>query len=94
MSKLKTSFFPPLPQAGVYKNPYCKNFIDSITSFCDVIDRDKVCKRLLSGRLLAHSLKADVFILNWVETVPHLKGGVIQFLLTYLSFVLIKWRGK
>ena len=93
MSKLKTSFFPPLPQAGVYKNPYCKNFIDSITSFCDVMDRDKVCKRLLSGRLLAHSLKADVFILNWVETVPHLKGGLIQFLLTYMSFVLMKWRG-
>lgn len=93
MCKTKTSFFPPLPSTGAYKNPYCKNYIDSITPFFEVLDKDKVCKRLLSGRLLAHSLKADVFILNWVETVPHLKGGVVQFLLTYLSFVLIKRRG-
>ena len=92
MSKIRTSFYPPLPSIGTYKNPYCQNYIDTVSPFFEVLDKNKVCRRLLSGRLLAHSLKADVFILNWVETVPHLRGGVIQFLLTYLSFVIMKWR--
>lgn len=90
---MKVFFYPPLPITGTYRNPYCKNFIDSITCFCEVLDKDKVCKRLLSGRLLTQSFRADVFILNWVETIPHLKGGWMQFLLTYLSFLVMRCRG-
>ena len=89
---MRLFYFPSISRKGVYKNPYSQHYKDALLPFFDVIKPDKRKSCMSSLSLLFHSFDADVYVLNWVEALPHLRLGLIQFIITYLSLVIIKMR--
>lgn len=89
----KLFFFPSEPVTG-YQNPYCNHFKDSLCEFFDVIDNNKksAFKRVFT--FIINSFKADVFIVNWLESVIFWRHGFIQFILAVISLFIVKRRKK
>ena len=49
---------------------------------------------MLTSRLLKYSFYADLFIINWLESAPFLRFGLVQYCLARLSLLIIKLRKK
>lgn len=90
MNKL---FFSPHFPRGKAANPYCDNFIDSISGHFSVVPvpRHPLPRGL---DIFRGAFKADYYILNWLEGVVHLKFGTIQGILGVLSIIIIHIRKK
>lgn len=93
MKKEKVYFYPSCPRGG-YTNPYCINFKDELDKLYFLLDNENKVTIMKSLTLLRFSIKADIFILNWIENVIYLKLGFLQFLLVFLSFYIIRLRKK
>ena len=84
--------YPPVTKNGV--NPYTRNLKKSLAKFYKLRDAQNRISRIKSGPLLRYSFNTDVFILNWIESVGHLKFGVIQMLIAIIALQIIKIRRK
>lgn len=89
----KVFYYPPADKQGRYPNPYSTNFKESINKHCNLLGKDDFQKGLKSFSLLKYAFSADVFILNWIESVPHLSFGLIQSFITFISLGILKLRG-
>lgn len=90
---MKKLFFLPQYAKGQASNPYCDNFINSIKADFEIIPKPQ--KRLPRGlELLLGSVKADVYVLNWVESISFLRGGSLQALMALLAIRIIVLRKK
>lgn len=89
----KLFYFPQPGADGQYQNPYSYNFKLGLQDFFDVVDFEKPQTRLKSLGLLTHSTAAHIYILNWVESIPHLKFSLLQTLIVLFSLKIMKLRG-
>jgi len=90
---MKKLFFLPQYAKGQASNPYCENFIDSIKDSFDVLPKPQT--RLPRGlELLLGSFNADIYILNWVESISFLSCGSLQAFMSLLAIRIIKFRKK
>lgn len=88
--KKKVYFFPSASKNG-YSNPYCKNFKDALKENFYVVDDTRIPK-FLNYPLLHYAFTADIFILNWIESIYFTKKGFLKFLLVVISLYIIKTR--
>ena len=85
-------YFSPLP-TQVKTNEYVNNFCERLVEKVNLINYgDKLRSRSLD--YFVYSLKSDVAILNWPEDVIFLRYGLLQTILTCLTFIIYKIRGK
>ncbi len=88
----KIYFYPSVPIGG-YGNPYPKNFKTAISKYYKVVDKVGM-QAGASFCLLRHSFLADIYILNWIESISSHRFSVVQYLVACLSLRIIKLRGK
>ncbi len=85
-------FFPQYPKGGA-SNSYCDDYIDSIKDHFRIFlwSRRSLprCIEFLLG-----SVRADVFFLNWLESINRLKGGSIQAIVAILALYIVRIRRK
>lgn len=89
----KVFFFPSAPRGG-YTNPYITNYKNAIKKDFNVLNMDSQATPMLSLTFLLYSFKADIYIINWLESVCFLRFGFLQFFLARLGLWIIKLRKK
>lgn len=89
--KNKIYFYPSCPREG-YINPYCINYKKALGKEFDLQDADNAVTKMKTATLLHYAFVADVVILNWIENVANLRMGKLQYLLTWISFFVLKVR--
>ena len=88
----KLFYFPQPDSGGKYQNPYSYNFKHGLQQFFDVVDSEKSQTKLKSLGLLTHSAAAHIYILNWVESIPHLRFSLFQTMIVLFSLKIMKLR--
>lgn len=97
MNTQKLSYFPPQQRQGGYKNPYSQNYQDSLNLYFKVLESKPsgFARYMPLGMFfLYRSIQADIYIINWLESVCFLTGGFFQFICALLGLLVIKLRGK
>lgn len=89
----KVYYYPSASRQG-YENPYSINFKKALSKYYDVCDAKNKPSLMLTLTFLCHSLIADVFVINWLESAPFLKLGKVQYLFACLALTIIKLRKK
>ena len=90
----KLFYFPQPDSGGKYQNPYSYNFKHGLQQFFDVVDSEKSQTKLKSLGLLTHSAAAHIYILNWVESIPHLRFSLFQTMIVLFSLKIMKLRNS
>lgn len=92
-SMKKIYYYPSAPKEG-YANPYSQNYKSALSSYFEILDSSKHPFHMQGLLLLKYSLVADVFILNWIESIIFLHWGRLQTLLAFLALKIMKIRKK
>lgn len=90
---MKLFYYPPASRNG-YPNPYSIHYKKALEHYYNVLDKDNKPTKMLSWSFLKNSLLADIFIVNWLESVCFLRFGYVQYLLARIGLKIIKWRQK
>jgi len=78
----------------INKNPYQELFIENIeNNDITVINKNKSLKLGVIS-LLTHLIKTDVYYFNFIENIPERKFGVVQSLLFFPIFLILKLFNK
>ena len=92
---MKKMFVSPAAQKGKgYSNPFFIHLKKELSRFYRVLDPDNKGVKSQSLALFEASVKADVFILSFVETIPFHRFGIIQTYIALLSLEIMRWRKK
>ena len=86
-------FFFPQYKAGMATNPYCDDYISSLRKKIEVVGFSSL-PLPRSIQFFLGAFKADVYIVNWLESVVFLRFSILQFIFAYLGLVVIKIRRK
>jgi len=86
-------YFTPQHHKGQAINPYCDNYINSLRDYYTLIG--DTYRHLPRGvEFFIHSWKADVYILNWIESISQLRGGFVQACFCVIALCVIRLRRK
>lgn len=86
-------FFLPQYKKDSEHNPYCDDFMGAIAQ--DFKLQPYIDRPLPRGaQLLLNSFRADVYVVNWLESICFLKHGTIQAICAILSVLIIRLRRK
>lgn len=92
---MKKVFVSPAAQKGKgYSNPFFVHLKKELSRFYRVLDPDNKGAKSQSLALLVASIKADIFVLSFVETIPFHRFGIIQTYVALLSLEIMKLRKK
>lgn len=91
--KMKLFYYPPASHKG-YSNPYSIHYKKALEQYFYVLDKDNKPAKVLSWSFFKNSFIADVFIVNWLESICFLRLGYIQYLLVRIGLTVIRWRKK
>lgn len=91
--KMKLFYYPPASYKG-YSNPYSIHYKKALEQYFYVLDKDNKPAKVLSWSFFKNSFIADVFIVNWLESIYFLRLGYIQYLLVRIGLMVIRWRKK
>jgi len=94
MRRCRVYVSPSAPLKKKLYNPYTDRLKAGLSEFCDVYELNGRRCLMQSSALLRHSLKADVFMLSFTETIAFHKLPHLQTLLTLLSLRIIRLRRK
>lgn len=89
----KAFYYPPASRIG-YENPYSINFKKNLENHFELLDSKNEAAKMQVLPLLKYSFIADVFIINWLESISFNKFGFIQFILAIASLHVIRFRKK
>ena len=94
MRKKRIYVAPSANRKDGYSNRYFPILKKELSAYFDVLEADnKPC--LAQGlALLRNSMKADVFLLSFVETIAFQKLAFAQYLLAMLALRIMRLRGK
>lgn len=95
--KQKLCYFPPQTSKEGYKNPYSQNYQECLQPYYDILNSKPqgIAQRLPLGTyFLFSSTKADIYIINWLESVCFLRAGGVQFLCAILGILFVILRKK
>jgi len=75
------------------KNPYIEDFIYSLKkNDCTITNENSNGHPLFS--IIKYLKKSDVFIFHWIENVPFYKYGLLQYIFTLFTIVILKIEKK
>ncbi|MGF1127383.1 hypothetical protein ACQSC6_23335, partial [Klebsiella pneumoniae] len=74
----------------VVNNPYCQEFINSLSADFNINKKSKFSVDILD--LFFSSFKNDVVILNWIENVAIKRFAIIQFFIAVCIFIILRVR--
>ncbi|HCA9671027.1 MULTISPECIES: hypothetical protein [Klebsiella] len=85
-------FYPPPrnDETKVVNNPYCEEFINSLSADFNINKKSKFSVDILD--LLVSSFKNDIVILNWIENVAIKRFAIIQFIIAVCVFIILRIR--
>ncbi|HAT1640293.1 TPA: hypothetical protein ACT1U1_001880 [Raoultella ornithinolytica] len=85
-------FYPPPrnDETKVINNPYCREFINSLSTDFNINKKSKYSVDILD--LLFASFKNDVVILNWIENVAIKRFAIFQTIIALFVFFILKVR--
>ena len=86
-------YFPPASKNG-YSNPYSIHYKKILQQYFNVLDNENHPSKMMSWSFLKNTFRADIFILNWLESISFLRFGFIQFLIVLIGLNIIQWRKK
>lgn len=89
----KLYFFPSEPLTG-YQNPYCNCFKQALSNDFEVLDMVKNSSFKRMFKFLIMSFKADVFVLNWIESSIFWRFGFVIFIFNVIALHIIKCRNR
>lgn len=91
---MKSLYYFPSASRNGYPNPYSIHYKKALGQYFNVLDRENKPSKMLSWSFLKNSFIADVFIVNWLESVPFLRLWYIQYILILIGLRIIRWRKK
>lgn len=91
---LKLYYFPPYIEKNLDTNPYSSNFKEALSHYFDVIEKDYKHKGLARISFIQKAFLADVYVLNWVESIGKGIKNLPLFLASYLGVLIILIRRK
>lgn len=86
-------YYPPASQGG-YANPYSSIYKQALGKYFEVLDNENRPSFALSLSFFINAFRADVYIINWLESVVFLSLGHLQYILARLGLWIIKFRKK
>ena len=86
-------YYPPASRNG-YPNPYSIHYKKALEQYYNVLDKENRPSKILSWTFLVNTFLADIFIINWLESVPFLRFGYLQYVLARIGLKVIQWRKK
>lgn len=86
-------YYYPCPSKSGYGNPYSVYYKEVLGHYYNVINSLNTPTKSRVISLLVNSLKADIYVLNWLEEVGVAHLPFIQYLLVRLALYIIKRRG-
>lgn len=89
----KLFFFPPFSE-GHDLNPYTKNFKHALSPYFELVNPTKIYKGKIRLILLLSSFKADIYILNWIESIRAGFRNLPLFILSIFSLFILNFRRK
>lgn len=90
----KLYFFPPFLERTPDTNPYSGNYKESLCRFFDVVEKDYKHKGFARVAFVQKAFLADVYVLNWIESVGKGIKNLPLFLASYLGILIILLRRK
>lgn len=91
---MKKLYYFPSASRGGYNNPYSINYKESLKRYFNVLDANNKPVIMQCFGLLRYAISADVFVINWIESVSYLRFGILQYIITLFSLHIIEWRKK
>ena len=92
--KKKIYVSPSANRKNGYPNRYFVFLKENLAEYFDVLDAGNKPYLTQGWALLRHSLKADIFLLSFVETIAFHKLAFVQYLMVRLSFLIMRLRRK
>lgn len=86
-------YYPSCGGKG-YSNPYSLKYKEALNKCFDLKDGDNKRWLMACLPLLINSFKADIFILNWIESIIYHKMGILQYFIARLALFIIRIRKK
>lgn len=93
MNKCRVYYYPPASKGG-YANPYSINYKKVLERYFEVLDRENRPSFALGLSFLLNAFRADIYIINWLESVVFLSMGRMQYIFARLGLWIIKRRKK
>lgn len=84
-------YFPPRMSGG-YDNPYSDNYRAALSERYRIANVERVSPIMSAGAFLVGSLRADIYVVNWLEGVAFLRWGKVKFALAMLALLIIRLR--
>lgn len=91
---MKSLYYFPSASQNSYSNPYSIYYKKALEPYFNVLEKKNEPAKILSWSFLKSAFIADVFIVNWLESIPFLRLGYIQYLLVLCGLKIICWRKK
>lgn len=87
-------YYYPSPSRGGYSNPYSYHYKEAIEKKYYLINKENKCIKILGWDFFINSFKADLYIINWLESICFLRLGWLQYIFACLGLWVIKKRRK
>lgn len=87
-------FYYPSPSRIGYQNPYSYNYKEALGKEHALINKENKSVIMMGLDFFINSFKADLYIINWLESICFFRLGWIQFLLAQIGLWIIKKRNK
>lgn len=91
--KKRAYYYPPASRGG-YSNSYSANYKRALGSHFEVLDKDNKPALALGLSFFFNAFRADIYVINWLESVVFLKFGYLQYVLARCGLWIIKSRKK
>ncbi len=91
--KARVYYYPPATKSG-YSNPYSVNYKKALEKDFIVLDAKNKPSLALGLSFFINSFRADIYIVNWLESVCFLRFSILQYILARIGLSLIKLRKK
>jgi len=86
-------YYPPASKGG-YSNPYSSNYKQALQAYFEVLDKENKPSWALGLSFFLYAFRADIYIINWLESVVFLRLGYCQYWLVRFGLWVIKRRKK
>ncbi len=90
----KLYYFPPYLERTPDTNPYSANFKESLCHFFEVVEKDYKHRGLARVAFVKKAFLADVYVLNWMESIGKGIKNFPLFIVSYLGILVVLLRGK
>jgi beta-1,4-mannosyltransferase len=88
-------YVSPSAKKGVgYLSQYFYNIKKQLATYYEVLESDNRPCLMQGTALLRNSLKADIFLISFIETIGFQKLAYLQYLMAKLSIWIMRVRGK